>query len=386
MNLVVGNDIGNSETKMLVNDKLIRQPSVMKEILTQPDVTEDDEEKSVANLLDELFVNISSNAIRSNGTYFVGKRANRTAGSDVRNINIAVGRKATHSIPVIMTLSMLSARAIQMHYQEHKEVPSTLELNVDMVTAIPASEYSKEKSESLQKRFADNDHSVVVYVGAKTVTVKLSFQFAKVTQEGVPALYAFLEADNNILENYASIYPDDSLKPKDMKDKKIFHVDIGDGTTEYIYTKGLNPVMDACSGELQGVGHATERAKGVLQKQYGGNFSLNRQKIIEILRDPEHNMHEDAQDAMRKARRSQAEQIVEKVEEKYMTNAAGDVDIITVYGGGSVQFKEELHEDLKELADAMKCKLLWVPKEYAVDMNVRGMSVLLEKVFKKQPQ
>ncbi|HLQ96713.1 MAG TPA: hypothetical protein VK108_10060, partial [Pseudogracilibacillus sp.] len=140
------------------------------------------------------------------------------------------------------------------------------------------------------------------------------------------------------------------------------------------------------SGELQGVGHATERAKGVLQKQYGGNFSLNRQKIIEILRDPEHNMHEDAQDAMRKARRSQAEQIVEKVEEKYMTNAAGDVDIITVYGGGSVQFKEELHEDLKELADTMKCKLLWVPKEYAVDMNVRGMSVLLEKVFKKQPQ
>src|SRR5699024_9853998 len=255
---------------MLVNDKLIRQPSVMKEILTQPDVTEDDEEKSVANLLDELFVNISSNAIKSNGTYFVGKRANRTAGSDVRNINIAVGRKATHDIPVIMTLSMLSARAIQMHYQEHQEVPSTLELNIDMVTAIPASEYSKEKSERLQKRFVDNDHYVVVYVGDKTVTVKLSFQFAKVTQEGVPALYAFLEADNKILENYASIYPDDSLKPKDMKDKKLFHIDIGDGTTEYIYTEGLNPVMDACSGELQGVGHAKERAKGVLQKQYGG--------------------------------------------------------------------------------------------------------------------
>lgn len=385
MDLVVGNDIGNSETKMIVDNELIKQPSVTKEILQNPDVSEDDEQKNVANLLDELFVNISSKAIKSNGTYFVGNRANRIAGSDVRNINIAIGRKARHDIPVIMTLSMLSAKAIQKHYKEHNKVPDSLNLNVDMLTAIPASEYSKDKAERLKERFFNNNHTVVVYVGEKTVAVNLKFSFVKVTQEGVPALYAFLESDENILKNYSKTYKD-KLKPGDLKDKKVFHVDIGDGTTEYIYTVGLNPVVDACSGELRGVGHATEKAKSVLQSSFTQRIPLNRQKFIEIMRDPEHNFYEEAKEAMEKARNSQAIQILEDIEEKYMTNAAGDVDIITVYGGGSIQFKNELHDDLKEFAESVKCKLLWVPEQYAVDMNVKGMIVLMEQVFNKQLQ
>lgn len=166
----------------------------------------------------------------------------------------------------------------------------------------------------------------------------------------------------------------------------MFHVDIGDGTTEYIYTVGLNPVVDACSGELRGVGHATEKAKSVLQSSFTQRIPLNRQKFIEIMRDPEHNFYEEAKEAMEKARNSQAIQILEDIEEKYMTNAAGDVDIITVYGGGSIQFKNELHDDLKEFAESVKCKLLWVPEQYAVDMNVKGMIVLMEQVFNKQLQ
>lgn len=385
MDLVVGNDIGNSETKMIVDNELIKQPSVTKEILQHPDVSEDDEQKNVANLLDELFVNISSKAIKSNGTYFVGSRANRIAGSDVRNINIAIGRKARHDIPVIMTLSMLSAKAIQKHYKEHNKVPDSLNLNVDMLTAIPASEYSKDKAERLKERFFNNNHTVVVYVGEKPVAVNLKFSFVKVTQEGVPALYAFLESDQNILKNYSETYKD-KLKPEGLKDKKVFHVDIGDGTTEYIYTVGLNPVVDACSGELRGVGHATEKAKSVLQSSFTQRIPLNRQKFIEIMRDPEHNFYVEAKEAMEKARNAQAIQILEDIEEKYMTNAAGDVDIITVYGGGSIQFKDELHDELKEFADSVKCKLLWVPEQYAVDMNVKGMMVLMEQVFNKQLQ
>lgn len=386
MDLIVGNDIGNSETKMMIDHELIKQPSVTKDVLQHPDVSEDDVQKNVANLLDELFVNISSKAVKSNGTYFVGKRANRIAGSDVRNINIAIGRKARHDIPVIMTLSMLSAKAIQKHYQANEKVPDTLKLNIDMVTAIPASEYSKDKAEKLKSRFLDNQHTVVVYVGEKPVAVTLAFNFVKVTQEGVPALYAFLETkDKDILKDYAKNYKDE-LKPQDLQDKKVFHVDIGDGTTEYIYTKGLNPVVDACSGELRGVGHATEKAKSVLQSTIQQRISLNRQKFIEIMRDPEHNFYEEAKEAMKKARNSQAIQILEDIEEKYMTNAAADVDIITVYGGGSIQFKDDLYDDLKEFADEVKCKLLWVPEQYAVDMNVKGMMVLMEKVFNKQPQ
>src|SRR5690625_1276695 len=186
MELVVGNDIGNSETKTIVNDVLIKQPSVIKRLLKKPDFTEVDDRKNVVNLLDELVVNVSSNATKRDGLYFVGKRANATA-DNVENINIKLGNKHKHDIPVIMTLSMLSARAIQLHFQQKNEVPSSLELDIDMITAIPASEFSKEKAEQLQKRFTDHEHIATVYVGGKAGMVKLKSNVVRVTQEGRPA-------------------------------------------------------------------------------------------------------------------------------------------------------------------------------------------------------
>lgn len=383
MELVVGNDIGNSETKTIVNDVLIKQPSVIKRLLKKPDFTEVDDRKNVINLLDELVVNVSSGALRRDGLYFVGKRANLSA-DNVENINIKLGNKHRNDIPIIMTLSMLSARAIQLHYQKENEVPSLIDLDVDMITAIPASEYSKEKAEQLQKRFLDHEHIVTVYVGGKSVTVKLNFNFVKVTQEGVPALYAFLESDEDILNDYRKIYPDDELEPKGLKDKKILHVDIGDGTTEYIYTIGLNPVVDACSGERRGVGHATEEATKLIKDEVGGYLDINRQQFIEMYRDETNNLHDLAKQFMSEARFLQSNQIIEDVEEKYISNTAGNVDIIAVYGGGSIQFKPELYDSLLEFAETVKCKLLWVPENYAVDMNVNGMMVLIEKVFSKQ--
>lgn len=382
MKLIVGNDIGNSATKTIVNGTLIKQPSVIKRLLKKPDFTEIDDRKNVINLLDELVVNVSSNAIRRDGLYFVGKRANVTA-DNVENINIKLGNKHKHDIPVIMTLSMLSARAVQLYYQEKSEVPSSLELDIDMITAIPASEFSKEKAEQLQNRFLDHEHIVTIYVGDKSVMVKLKFDFVRVTQEGVPALYAFLESDEEILSNYKKLYSDD-LIPKDLKDKKILHVDIGDGTTEYIYTTGLNPVLDACSGERRGVGHATEEATKLIKDEVGGYLNINRQQFISIHRDETHNLHVLANQFMREARYLQSNRILEDIEEKYTNNAAGNVDIIAVYGGGSIQFKPELYDSLLEFTETVKCKLLWVPENYAVDMNVNGMMVLIEKVFSKR--
>lgn len=383
MELFVGNDIGNSETKTIVNDTIIKQPSVIKKLLKKPDFTEVNEQKNISNLLDELVVHVSSDAIRRDGLYFVGKRANVTA-DKVENINIKLGNKHKHDIPVVMTLSMLSARAIQLHYNENKEIPSTLDLDIEMVTAIPASEYSKEKAEQLENRFTHNPHLVTVYVGDKTVVVKLSFNFVKVTQEGVPALYAFLESDEDILENYRKLYPNDNSMPKDLRDKKILHLDIGDGTSEYIYTVGLNPVIDACSGERRGVGHATEEAMKLLKEHVGGFLNINRQQFISILRDEDNKLHEEAKQFMREARFLQSDLILEDVEEKYTNNAAGNVDIIAVYGGGSIQFKPELLDPLLEFAETVKCKVLWVPEKYAVDMNARGMGILMKNVFSKQ--
>lgn len=382
MELIVGNDIGNSETKAVINDILIKQPSVTKRLTRKPDFTDLDEETNVAQLLNNLLVHVSSNAIKRDGRFFVGERANVSAKNE--NMNINLGSKYTDDIPIVMSLSMLSARAIQLHYHENKEVPSTLEVDVEMVTAIPASEYSKAKAAQMEKKFIDNEHIVTVYVGAKSVTVKLKFNFVKVTQEGVPALYAFIEADGAIMKYYKRVYPNDGLMPFDLKDKKILHADIGDGTTEYIYTKGLNPVLDACSGERRGVGHATEEAVVLLEDEVNGYANINRQQFTSMLRDESHRLHEYAEQFMDEASFIQSSQILEDIKDKYANNAGGDVDIITVYGGGSIVFQAYLYGLLIEFAETVHCKILWVPEEFALDMNATGMGILMRKVYSKR--
>lgn len=382
MKIVVANDIGNSETKMIVNDTLIKQPSVVKRLLSKPNVMEINMQKNIANLLDELIVHVTSNAIKRSGLYFIGKRANMTA-DKVENMNIKLGNKSKHDIPVLMTLSMLAARSVQLAYQENQELPSSISVDVSMTTAIPASEYSADQARYLEGRFTDNDHVVIVYVGETPVTVTLHFQTVKVTQEGVPALYALLERDNEILKNYNEHYKKQAV-PKDFANKRILHVDIGDGTTEYIYTVGMNPVTDVCSGEKRGVGHATEVATQLLKEEVGGFLNLNRQQFMNIFLDPSHHLHDLAVRFMQEARYSQAQRILEDIQEKY-SDIAGNVDVIAVYGGGSIQFKEELYEDLLDFANNVHCEVLWIPEKYAVDMNVNGLHVINEKIlFKKQ--
>ena len=381
MKLVVANDIGNSETKMIVNDTLIKQPSVVKRLLSKPNVTETNVEKNIANLLDELIVHVTSNAIKRSGLYFIGKRANMTA-DKVENMNIKLGNKSKHDIPVLMTLSMLAARSVQLAYQENQELPSSISVDVSMTTAIPASEYSADQARYLEGRFTSNDHVVIVYVGETPVTVTLHFQTVKVTQEGIPALYALLESENEILKNYNEHYKKQAV-PKDFANKRILHVDIGDGTTEYIYTVGMNPVTDVCSGEKRGVGHATEEATQLLKEEVGGFLNLNRQQFMDIFRDPSHHLHDLAVRFMQEARYSQAQRILEDIQEKY-SDIAGNVDVIAVYGGGSIQFKEELYEELLDFANTVHCEVLWIPEKYAVDMNVNGLHVINEKILFKQ--
>lgn len=381
MKLVVANDIGNSETKMIVNDTLIKQPSVVKRLLSKPNVMETNVEKNIANLLDELIVHVTSNAMKRSGLYFIGKRANMTA-DKVENMNIKLGNKSKHDIPVLMTLSMLAARSVQLAYQENQELPSSISVDVSMTTAIPASEYSADQARYLEGRFTDNDHVVIVYVGETPVTVTLHFQTVKVTQEGVPALYALLESDNEILKNYNEHYQKQAV-PKDFANKRILHVDIGDGTTEYIYTVGMNPVTDVCSGEKRGVGHATEEATQLLKEEVGGFLNLNRQQFMDIFRDPSHHLHDLAVRFMQEARYSQAQRILEDIQEKY-SDIAGSVDVIAVYGGGSIQFREELYEELLDFANTVHCEVLWIPEKYAVDMNVNGLHVINQKILFKQ--
>lgn len=127
--------------------------------------------------------------------------------------------KYKHDIPLVMNLAMNAGRAVQLAYYEQKTLPKTLEVNVLMTSAIPASEYTPDKAKHLEERFLKDSHVVIVYVGEEQVTVTLNFDRVKVIQEGVPALYALIESDEQILQNFHKRY-EEVLSPKDFRNKK----------------------------------------------------------------------------------------------------------------------------------------------------------------------
>lgn len=383
MELRIANDIGNSTDKMYVDDTLIRQPTVIKRIPKIPDSTDADIQRNVANLLDELCIHVTSPSIKQPTLCLVGKRALHTA-DRIENMNIILGNKFQQDLSIIQTLAMISGRAVQLQTEKNGSLPKNIELKVTMATAIPSSEYTSERARILENRFLDATHIVVVYVGSKEVHIKIEFDRVKVTQEGVAALYAILEGKDDMFSLFNKRYKDMKYTAKDFRDKKMLHADIGDGTTEYPFTSGLQPIPDACSGELRGVGHTTQDAIISLKEELGGHLRTNRQQFMSILNDESHHLNKEAIRHMDQSKYAQARSILEDIQAKYLNNAASEAEIIPVYGGGSIVFKKELYDDLVAFSMQVKAKVLWIPEKYAVDMNIEGLKILRDNVFFKK--
>ncbi|QQK81777.1 ParM/StbA family protein [Salicibibacter cibi] len=376
--MLMAADIGNSETKMYIEDRFLTQPSVVKRVNRVPEIADTNLAQSIARIEEDLLIHVTSDAIKKNGTYFVGNRASKI-NDMVENINIKLGNKYRHDIPVIVCLGMIAGNEVKTYYESNEELPKVLEIEGNLSTAIPASEHTNERAEHLQKRLEGKTHTVILYVADQMVTVMVTFHEVNVTTEGVPALYALLTAKDDILKHYDDQY-DSKMKPKDMADQNILHADIGDGTTEYIYTEEKNAVLDLCDGARHGVGHATQEAIKLLKNEVGGHLSLNRQQFMNVYQDDTNNLHEVAVQSMDEARYLQAQLILEDIQERAM-NTAGRVDKIMVYGGGSIQFYDDLFEDLLDYANEAKIEVIWVPDEYAVNMNINGLKVLNEKLL-----
>lgn len=378
---LVANDIGNSQQKMTINGDAQSQPSVHRRIFQTPTVTETDVDKNIHSLLNNLHVHIASKAIKREGSFLVGKRALQT-GQNVESMDISIGKKHTSDLPVINTLSLLAGKAVQDKYRDDKVLPEILKINVTMTTGIPASEYKSEHAKQLEERFKNHKHLVTVYVGEDPVHVEITFDKVKVTQEGVAAVLAIVDAQPDIFEDYNKLYGS-AVTGRDFKDKKILHADIGDGTTEYIFTNGLNPVIDACSGERRGLGHAIMDAAKLLSEDTDGYVNLNRQQFSEIIKDNSHKYHDRATNFLYETRYIQAENIRRDIETKYDQKTAGEAEVLAVYGGGSVELKEDLYDELKSFCQTVDMKLLWIPEKNAVTMNRDGMNVFTNKVLNK---
>lgn len=386
MKYVLAADMGNDKMKALEPkmETVFKMPNVYRKILKVTPSQEYSIDKNVANLLEQLVVHITSGAIRFSGLFAIGERALETT-EGVRNMDIYNEEKHKSDLPIINILGYIAARAVQKDFEENKVLSeNVLEVEAYLGCAIPASQHNTETAKHLEDRFTDNSHLVIVYVGDKQVTVRIKFEKVKVTKEGIPALYAIFEAPEDMFEEYEKEYDLSNVKGKDFVNTKIMHNDIGSGTIEYIYTVGVNPRPNQCDGARYGVGHAIQDAIKLMSNERQG-LKINRQQFAKIIENPQEYPKDSelALNCLAEARLIQVELIQNDLESKYNTLMTGEPEIIAVYGGGSIEFKDDMYKYLKEFADMVGAKVLWIPAKYAVDMNVRGLDILNKNMFFK---
>lgn len=371
LKLLVANDNGNSEQDMIINGEVIQQPNVHVKIRKLPNLDELNEMYVAKNLLDNLIVTIETDEI-NNGTpttYYVGTYAT-TTGNILKNIEVgAVNSKIESDVPLVNTLANLAGFAVQKAY-EAENIEDELTVNVDMATALPVTQYTQEQGALFANRFI-GQHIVTVYVATRKVRVKLNIEYVKTIPEGVTTSHFLVSGKNKELYKELAEDYNISLNDIDFNDKKILHIAIGEGTTEYPLTKGIGFKTHFIEGSPNGVGHAINAILPTFIKEKSLS-KFSRQDFSNILKDPTHKYYEDAVEIIQDSLEEQAVLILDMAKQQ-VSRANNEIDYICVYGGGSILMKPYLKNSLRDFADRTDIKVLYLTEPTSVLVEALGL-------------
>jgi len=390
INLSVGNDNGNSEHAMIINGILTLQPNVNCKVNSNPWIDENEQSTKllIKNLPEQLVVDINSQAIKSSGLYYVGKFA-LSSGEIVNNMQVGVENKAYSDLPIINTLAKIAEFVVRNTYERKNKIPTKIEVNVDMTTSLPVTQYDKETASYFESKFMDYTHEVNLYLGYRQIAVTIKFSYVKALPEATPVTFAIQKnidetwrsgsIFDDFYDNYMNELPNE-FNGSYFKNKKILHVDIGDGTTEYPVTEDNIFLRQFIYGSNHGVGHAIEESLGEFNKVIHVPDSP-RQFLSDVIKNPNHKYYEKAMNILQRPLEIQAQQIIKNIQKQFI-KTRNELDILCVYGGGSIIMRDFLYDQLMELCQEREIKLLYVPDDYATTLNVEGLDIFCRgKIF-----
>lgn len=376
----VGNDNGNSEHDLFVDGRLIQQPNVYCGVDKLPWSEELSPESFIKHLTEQLIVTIDSPAVRP-GMYYIGKFA-LESGELLDTLQIGIDQKCDMDLPIINTLAQIAAVAVQKAYEETQAIPDQIEVRADMATALPVTQHSDETAARFERRFTEGTHSVTVHLNKTRVSVKIAFEYTKVIPEATPVIFALQKdaagnwRDGDIFQEFAETYGlGKSFSGSYFKDKRILHTDIGDGSTEYPITEGNKFLRQFVHGSHHGAGYAIEEALAEFNRLVHLPDSP-RQFYSDVIKNPKHKYYARAIQTLKRPLEGQAKQIIQNIR-KQLTKARNEIDVICVYGGGSILMRSILYPMLKELCDEREIRLLYIPPQYAITLNAEGLNAFV---------
>lgn len=385
---LVGNDNGNSEQDIYIDGELIQQPNVNVMIDKLP--WSSDKDTLIDVLMQEISENIvitlNSPAARP-GIYYIGNKA-LSSGNAIDNMQIGIDDKSINELPVVNTLAHIATKAVRNAFTEGKTLPEKIEVSVDMATALPITQWNEVAAGRFKDKFMKGPHNVTVHIGQNRVDVTVKFEFVKVIPEGTPVVFALQSMNDDFYDDFNNIYGIKANKDYFL-DKRVLHCDIGDGTTEYPITQGSTFMRDFIDGSKNGAGHAIESSLSEFMNE--ANLpEVTRQYMEEVLKGMDlykAKYLNKAKKAIRVPLSNEARQILKKVISQ-LQRIRNEVDVIAVYGGGSILMRDSLFDEIKKIADQREVKLLYVSTRYAVTLNAVGLNEFVKgeiyKVLKER--
>lgn len=389
MNFQVGNDNGNSEHDIIINGRIITQPNVFgrtKKYEAQEDMNikqlfNDDPDKVDSQINSNLVVSINSPSCEP-GIYYIGKFA-LASGILVHNLGLGLENDKTNSdVPVINTLAQIAAEAVRESYKNNT-LDKPIVVNVDMTTELPITQFNKVNEKKFSERFLISKHSVIVHVGRIPVSVDIFFDYVKVLPEGVPPIHYL----KTLPEGHALVHEFNeryglNVDGKYFDKKKILHNSIGDGTTEIPLTEDIIFNPHFITGVENGAGYAIEKALPEFKKS-AHLRTFTRQDFSKAVQDTNSKHHLNALEHLEDPLEVEAEQI-SRATRGEAERAKNDIDILAVYGGGSILMKNKLEPIYEKFCEETDIKLLYMPKEYSVIIEALGLYEFTKgSIFKK---
>lgn len=400
MEINVANDLGNGRTKMYLDSNMIIVPSarvnLTRKDYTRARVFNDPSEKAkyIKNLLNELEVSIVSNAVYEDRRMLVGnstrKLSNRIKGFDVNDLS----GKAGEDLHLILTLSSIAGYAVIRHFQKTKELPTELNLNINMSVALPISDGKDEdKIQTLHDRYKNGVHTVVIHNFLEIIRVNIKFEEVIVSLEGEAAQYALASApkelEDALKEELDKNYP--ALAEEFTAEDIIFAentigIDIGEGTVDIpVFTEGeLN--IKASDSMKDGYGTVLEEAINYLQHNRNIRVGSRSQLQDIILNGNEKKIrfYNEAVEAVEDQLEDFSERVIETVS-KALRDSSSMTQFIFVYGGGSVATEASLRLPLmrktQHFTGQSGIPVLFVPEKYAQILNLLGLKIILDTVL-----
>lgn len=370
LNIKVGNDVGNSEHDIVINGKIITQPNVFSTTKELPNLDDVKPSYVVDHIENNLITTVNSPACPPS-IYYIGDMALKS-GKPVSSMEVGLlNDKVNSDIVIVNTLAQIAGYAVQNSYTNNPDSINTqIIATVDMTISLPVTQYNRSSADKLAQKFLSGKHNVIVHIGDIRADVDIIFEFVKVLPESVPVIFALKTMSGEIFEEFNKLY-NQNISGDYFSNKRVLHVAIGEGTTEYPITQDIEFDPNFIRGSNNGIGLAIESAmEKFLPDVHLRSYS--RQNYSVALRDPAHKYHSKAQMHIEEPLNVESEEILRIVKAE-IEKANNEVDIICIHGGGSILMKPTLYNKLMNLCKITDIKMFYVPEKFAVILEAEGL-------------